>query len=72
MTQETEDFLREAIDKATTALNDCVTVFVDLAKTGKYPQQLMGRGWEFASQARDSLTFAAKRAGIIDESEVDL
>jgi hypothetical protein len=64
MTKETEDFLREAIDKSISALNECAAVFVELARVGRYPQQLQGRGWEFITHARAALKSAATRAGL--------
>jgi hypothetical protein len=50
--------------RAADALNECVAVFVDLAKIGQYPEALMGRGWIFATNARDELkdALAAWRA----------
>lgn len=74
MSDETQQFLSEAIEKSTDALNECIGVFTQMAKTGHYPQPLMGRGWEFAIHARDALKSAAQRAGltgIVDDLDME-
>lgn len=66
MSDETQQFLQEAIEKSSDALNRCAQIFAQMARRGQYPQELQGCGWEFAVQARDSLKAAAKRAGLSD------
>lgn len=72
MSDETKDFLSEATEDAVDALNDCIKVFTQLARTGHYPEPLMGRGWEFVIDARNKLTAAAKQAGLREDEEVDI
>jgi hypothetical protein len=63
--------LHGAAERAGKALDDCIAVFVGLARIGHYPEALMGVGWEFAADARDELQ-AAVSAVIPLDSEPDL
>lgn len=47
--------LFKAAQDARLAINECIGVFVGLAKAGSYPESLIGRGWQFAVDARDAL-----------------
>jgi hypothetical protein len=62
MDAETETELQSAILEATSALNECVDVFIALAKRGQYPQELMGQGWQFAIDACAKLSAEYYRA----------
>lgn len=63
--------LHGAADRAAKALNDCIKVFMDLARIGHYPEALMGVGWQFAADARDELKEAISAVVPLD-SEPDL
>jgi hypothetical protein len=44
-----------AAQNARVALDECIGVFRGLAEQGRYPEALIGRGWRFATEARDAL-----------------
>lgn len=42
------------LDRCQSDLNEAMGVFVGLAKIGRYPEALIGRGWEWMAKTRDA------------------